>query len=272
MQDFFTNLKAYLPKELNWETVLWFLALSAAGSLVLGLFGRLVLGKRSSLNHAVSSAMGILLIYAITVVIYTFNPANLSRFLTPLPYVRFDGDVMHLFSFQTASFDLICYQVLSMLILAFLVNLLDTLIPKGNGVISWYLYRFLTMVLAMALHFVINLLVSHFLPGVLLAYAPGILLGILIGCLVLGIVKIILGLMITVTNPILGGIYAFFFSNIVGKQISKAFVTTVLLTVLVYVIEHFGYMAIAIASAVLPVYLPLILAFLVLWYLLGHIL
>lgn len=272
MQDFFTNLQAYLPHDLDWETVLWFLALSAAGSLVLGLFGRLVLGKRSSLNHAVSSAMGILFIYALTVVIYTFNPGNLSRFLTPLPYVRFEGEVMYLFSFQTASFDLICYQVLSMLILAFLVNLLDTFIPKGNGLISWYLYRLLTMVLAMALHFVMNLLVTTFLPGVLFTYAPGILLGILVGCLILGIVKIILGLMITITNPILGGIYAFFFSNIVGKQISKAVVTTALLTALVYVIEHFGYMAIAIAGAVLPVYIPLILAFLVLWYLLGHIL
>lgn len=272
MSDFFSNLQTYIPQSLNLKTVLIFLALSAAGSLVLGLFGRVVLGKRSSLNHAVSSAMGILFIYAVTVVIYTFNTGNLSRFLSPLPYVRFAGDQLQLFSFQAATLDQICYQVLSMLILAFLVNLLDTFIPKGRGIVSWYLYRFLSIVLAMALHFAVNLLITTFLPGVLVTYAPGILLGVLVGCLLLGIVKVILGLMITVTNPILGGLYAFFFSNIIGKQISKSFITTALLTALLYFIEKFGYLAITIAASVLPVYIPLILAFLLLWYLLGHLL
>lgn len=272
MSNFFTTLQSYFPHELNWETILWFLVLSAAGSLLLGVFGRIVLGKRSGLNHAVSSAMGILFIYVITIVIYTFNPANLSRFLSPLPYVRFEQETLHLFAFQSATWDQISYQLLSMLILAFLVNLLDTFFPKGKGIISWYLYRFLTMILAMGLHFVIHLLVNTFLPGVLVSYATAILLCILAGCLLLGIAKVILGLIITITNPLLGGIYAFFFSNIVGKQISKAFITTTLLTVLMYVIEHFGYLAITITSSVLPMYVPLLVAFLLLWYLLGHIL
>ena len=179
---------------------------------------------------------------------------------------------MILFSFTESVPAEICVQILSMLILAFLVNLLDTFFPKGKGIISWYLYRFLTMILAMGLHFVIHLLVNTFLPGVLVSYATAILLGILAGCLLLGIAKVILGLIITITNPLLGGIYAFFFSNIVGKQISKAFITTTLLTVLMYVIEHFGYLAITITSSVLPMYVPLLVAFLLLWYLLGHIL
>ena len=39
------------------------------GTLLLSVFGRFIFGKRSALNHAVSSAIGILFIYAITVLL-----------------------------------------------------------------------------------------------------------------------------------------------------------------------------------------------------------
>ena len=66
--------------------------LLAIGSVVLGATGRFVFGKRSSLNHAVSAAMGILFVYVVTVIIYTFNPVDLTRFLSPLPFATFSGE------------------------------------------------------------------------------------------------------------------------------------------------------------------------------------
>ncbi len=272
MNSVIPDIQEYFTTQFNVSTFLWFVALSVGGSLVIGLFNRAVLGKRSDVNHAVSSAMGILCVYALTVAITTFNPANLSRFLTPLPFLTFSNDNIILFSFTEAATPVICSQVLSMIILAFLVNLLDTFIPKGNHFIGWYLYRFLTVIIAMVLHYVVTWLFNHYMPGILVIYAPMILLGILSFFLLLGFSKMILGLLLTAVDPILGGIYAFFFSHMIGKQLTKAVLTTILLCALVYVAEYLGYAVINIASAALIAYIPLILIFLVVWYLLGHIL
>lgn len=267
-----SDLAAYLPVEVDLAEMLQFILIFAVGSLVMGFLGRVALGKRSDLNHAVSSAMGILFIYAVTIVVYAFNPKDLARFLSPLPFVNFSGEYLYVFSFLEADLPAICSQILSMVILAFLVNLLDSLIPKGKGIVSWYLFRFLTVLCAMALHFLVTWAFAAFLPGVLVTYAPMILLGILAAMLLLGLAKILLGLMLTAVNPILGAIYTFFFSNLIGKQISKAVLTTILLSILVFALEYFGYLMICVASTALAAYIPLILVLLVLWYLLGHVL
>lgn len=272
MDKILSDLQSYIPVEIDFPMMLRFIALCAAGALVMGIFNRFVLGKRSELNHSVSSAMGILFIYAVTIVVYTFNPGNLAKFLSPLPFVSFSGDRMIVFSFGAASLPEICTQVLSMVILSFLVNLLDVFIPKGKKIIGWYLYRFLTVLMAMALHFVVSWLFNTYLPGVLVTYAPMILLGILGAMLLIGVAKVVLGLVLTVVNPIIGGIYAFFFSHAVGKQLTKAVVTTLILCAVVFLVNHFGYTVISITTAALAAYIPLILVLLVLWYLLGHVL
>ena len=92
MQATLSDLAAFLPAEVNLFSMLKFILFFAAATVLIGLVGRFALGKRSGLNHAVSSAMGILFIYAVTIVIYTFNPYELSRFLSPLPFVTFSGN------------------------------------------------------------------------------------------------------------------------------------------------------------------------------------
>ena len=76
--------------------------------------------------------------------------------------------------------------------------------------------------------------------------------------------------MLTIANPILGAIYAFFFSNKIGKQLTKAVLTTVILTVLVLLLCHFGFGIIPVGQAVLISYIPLLGLLLILWYLIGH--
>lgn len=261
-----------IPAEVDLGSVLPFILVFAAASLILGVLGRVILGKRSSLNHSVSAAMGILLIYVVTVVIYTFKPTNLTELLSPLPFVNFTGEYMVLFPFRSAEFPIICAQVLSMVILAFLVNLLDSLIPKGESVIGWYLLRFVTVALAMVLHLIVTWASNTFLPDVLVTYAPVILLVILIATVLVGVITILLGLLVSTVNPILGGITAFLFNTLVGKQLTKAVFTTVLLTAVFYSLEHFGFTVIYIAQSALIAYIPLVAALLVLWYLLGHVL
>lgn len=272
MDFYFSQLTSLLPAQIDFVSMLKFILLFAAGSLLLSLLGRAVFGKRSGLNHAVSSAMGILFIYVVTIVVYTFNPSDLSRFLSPLPFVQFSGEYLCILPFHGTELSVICEHVLSLLILAFLVNLLDSLFPKGKTLIGWYGLRFVTVILAIGLHYVVNILVQAFLPGVLVTYAPIILLGILVVMVLLGVASGLLGLVLVVANPILGAIYAFFFSNIIGKQISKALVTTGLICAVVYALEYFGYSVICISAAALSGYLPLLAVLLVLWYLIGHLL
>ncbi|MBO4937923.1 MAG: hypothetical protein J6C98_02815 [Oscillospiraceae bacterium] len=271
--DYIANLLASnLPADFDLTAMLRLLMIVAAGSLMLGILGRVLFGKRSDLNHSVSSAIGILFVYAVTIVVYTFNPADLGRFLSPLPFISFHGEYLLIFSFTGSDYPSICFQVLNMLILSFLVNLLDCWIPKGRNILSWYMYRFLTVVLAMAAQLIVTGLVTAYLPGVLLTYAPIILIGILAVMVLLSVLKVVLSLMLTVVNPILGAAYAFFFSSAGGRLLGKAIVTTLILCALVYLLEYLGYGIVTIAAAALSAYIPVIIVLLLMWYVLGHLL
>lgn len=262
----------YLPAEVEISAMLKFLLILGAGALILGTLARMLLGKNSSLNRCTSSAMGILFIYVMTIVIYTFQPWDLEKLLSELPFVQFSGDRMILLPFRDAELYDICSQILSMVILAFLYNLLDSFVPRGENVLSWYLLRLVTILLSMLVHYLVQGAFNTYLPDVLVTYAPTILLIVLIVTLTLGLLKLVLGVFLTVVNPIIGAIYAFFFSTKLGKHLTRAVLTTLLLCILVLVLEYTGYNVISIRMAALPSYLPLIAALLVLWYLLGHVL
>lgn len=267
-----SEVQNHIPAQIDFLTASKFLLIFGVGSLLLGILGRLILGKRSSLNHSVSSVMGILFLYAMTIIIYTFKPWNLTELLSPLPFMVFGGDCLILITLQSAPISVLCHEILSLVILSFLVNLLDTIIPKGKGIISWYMLRFLTILLAMALHILTDWAFDTYLPDVLVTYAPVILLGVLAAMLLIGVLNLVLGTVLAIVDPIMGAIYTFFFSNIIGKQLSKAVVTTIILCGLFFVMGYFGYTLIGISLASLLTYVPAGLVMLILWYLIGHIL
>lgn len=272
LQDVLTDAAAAIPSEIDFGTAMKFLLLFAGFSLLLTGLGRMILGKRSSLNHAVSSAMGILFLYAASMILYTFQPLDIFERLSPLPFMVFAGEHMLLISFQSGAISVLCHELLSLVILAFLLNLLDTIIPQGKSVVTWYVLRFLTITAAMALHVLVDWAFDTYLPDVLVTYAPVILLGILVGTMLLGVLNFILGVLLAVVDPILGAIYTFFFSNIVGKQLTKAVLTSFILCVVFFLMGHFGYTLICVTEGALLTYIPLGLAMLVLWFLIGHFL
>ena len=261
-----------MPTEVDLANAAEFMLYFTAASLILGVLGRMVLGKRSSLNHSLSSAIAILLVYAVTIVVYTFKPWNLELLLSPLPFATFAGDYLIILPIHDTAFPALCSEILSMVILAFLINLLDTLIPKGESFVSWFFLRVLTVVLCIVLHFAAGWAFETFLPEVLVTYAPMILLFLLIFMVFSGVISLILGMILTLNSPFLGAMYTFFFSNIVGKQLSKAIFTTVILCGIFYLMGFFGYTVITITAAALMTYIPLVLLLLLLWYLIGHVL
>ena len=262
----------YVPTEIDLATAAEFLLYFTLASLILGVLSRVFLGKRSSLNHSLSSVMGILFVYAMTIVVYTFKPWELDLMLSPLPFVTFAGDYLIIFPIADAQFAALCTEVLSLIILSFLVNLMDTFVPRGENVISWYLLRFITVLLCMALHVLVRWAFGTYLPDVLVTYAPTIVLILLAFMMLSGVLNLILGLVIAVANPFMGAMYTFFFSNVIGKQLSKAVFTSAIVCGVVYLMEFFGYTVVCITASALLAYIPLAIVLLILWYLIGHVL
>lgn len=272
LRDIIRHTASYLPTEISFMTVAQFLLYFAAASLVLGGISRLVLGKRSSLSLSVSSVMATLFIYTITVVIYTFKPWNLDILLSPLPFVTFSDHYLIVHPITDLTFPALCSDLLSLLILTFLINLVDALIPDGEGIVNWLLLRLMTVLGCFALHLLVSWAFRTYLPEALVTYAPSILLAVLLVLLGSGVISLVLGLLIAITSPFLGAMYSFFFSNIIGKQISKSIFTCGVLCGIFYLMERFGLVVILISPAALLTYIPLALVLLALWFLLGHVL
>lgn len=245
-------------------------AVVIAGSVLLSLVSRWIFGKRSAVNHAISSAIGILFLYALTIVFYSAGE-EFHRFIAPLPFVTFSDEQILLFSLTGAHYTELCSQILSMVILAFLVNLLDTVLPKGKSVLGWFFYRCLTVLLSLVLHLLVTYLFNTYLPEGIVIYAPTILLFILLIMLAVGALKLVIGLVLATVNPLIGALYTFFFANVVGKQLSKALLTTALLAGLVYGLAYLGISTISISSAALIAYIPFLVILLVVWSLVNRI-
>lgn len=241
-----------------------------AGTFLMSVFGRFVFGKRSVLNNAVSSAFAILFIYAVSIALRSAG-AQFSALIPPLPFVSISGESMHLFNFVGAHYTVISSQVLSMIILSFLVNLADGWLPKGKSILGWFFFRCLTVVIAYLMHLIVVGLFATYLPEGIVTYAPVILLALLIILLLTGALKIVVGAALTTVNPIIGGLYTFFFATIIGKQVTKAVLTTAILSAIVFALHYVGVGVISIASAALLAYIPIALILIVLWFIVYKI-
>ena len=99
-----------------------------------------------------------------------------------------------------------------------------------------------------------------------------VLLLLLIGMMLMGFLNAVLGLLIAINNPLVGAAYTFFFSNIVGKQLTKAVFTSVILCVVLFFMDQAGLSFIHISMTALTAYIPIAVVCLVLWFLIGHLL
>lgn len=261
-------LSIHFDSGLFWKAAL----LLTIGTLVLGCIGRYSFGKHSILDHAVSSAIGILFVYAATVVIFSMGGAEYKSFVAPLPFIRLTEGTMSIFVFQGTDFPLICEQLVNMIILAFFANLIDSALPRGEHFISWLFFRCLTIVLAIAIQLGVAWLFTTYLPQGIVTYAPTILLIVLLLMLAVGAFKILVGAAIATVNPLVGALYTFFFATFIGKALSKSVLTTIILSALVWGLNYLGVTTVAIGAAALVAYIPLLIALLIIWYVVNKIL
>ncbi len=246
----------------------------AGGILVLamlltGTVGRLAFGKRSVIGGTVSSSIAILFIYALTFVLSCAG-SEFESLVAPLPFVTIQGSSVYMHSFY-GDFSYICNELLSMVILAFLVNLIDSWLPRGKNLFTWLLFRILTVCLGLVLHLVAIHLFNTYAPANIQAYAPAILLGILVLLILTGALKLLVGVILISVSPFVAALYTFFFANIFGKQITEAVLTTALLAALIFLLNHLGIFVISLIQAALIAYIPFALILAFLWFIANKI-
>ena len=123
----------------------------------------------------------------------------------------------------------------------------------------------------MILHLLVYAVIYSIFPDAMLVWAPTILLGILILAMAVGALKLLVGLFLSTVNPLIAFFYTFFFANAVGKQISKAVLTTALIAGIVYFLNWLNIHLIYIAAAALTAYIPFVILLLVVWYVVCRI-
>lgn len=261
-----------LLTEFDWQRFLIIALGFSAACLLLGFIFRGIWGRNSNWNRAISSAVGILFIYMITIIIMMSDGelAQFEPFLSPLPFVEIEGSTISIFPISESSHPEICAQILSMIILAFLVNLLDGLFPKGHNIITWLFFRCCTIILSMLAHVFVTGQLESVLPETFLANAPVVLLWILVIMLCLGALKYLIGIALATVNPIIGFLYTFFFASAVGRQLTKSVISTAILTALVYAVEQTGISVLTVDPSTIPAYLTFAGILAGVWYLITR--
>ncbi len=254
---------------LDTSRLLLFALFLVGGSLLMGCIGRFVFGNKSTLSLSVSSAIGVVFIYALNITLHCAG-AEFSGFIAPLPFVSVAESTVSFFQFTGKDYTVICQELVGLIVLAFLMNLWERLLPTGKSLFSWIFFRVLSLVLAQAAFLLVNWLMTSYLPADYLTYAPAIILGILLLMLLTGGLKLLFGLFLTTVNPLIAALYTFFFANMVGKQITRAVLTTASISLLLYALEALKIFAISIVAEALSLYIPLLLVLLILWRILHR--
>ncbi len=271
MEEIMKWLETLVPEGFSMTNYFMAIGLVVGALVVLSVIGRVLFGKKSTLNQSISGAIGILFIYALTIVAHSMG-LKMHDLLAPLPFVTISGDQLGIFNFAAADYTAICGEVLNMIILAFLVNLISTPMPQGKNLFTWLFFRAVSVAGATILYAVATNLITAFVPEGLLTYAPVVLLAILLLMLATGALKIIVGALMATVNPLIAFLYTFFFANIIGKQITKAILTTGIIAALVYGLNYCGIVSVFIGAAALAAYIPLLLILLALWFIVGKLL
>lgn len=248
-----------------------FLGLLIFGVLLISSLTRFLFGKENQINLAITSAMEILCLYVINVVIYALG-LQYDFFLNPLPFVTIAENYLFLFPILTADLTLMCDQLLKLLLIAFLVNLLNSIIPQGKNIFLWMFLRLVTVALSVVALYIADTLLGMYLPQGFTQIAPTILVLSLVVLIALGSLKVFVGAALAFLDPIVAALYTFFFSNIIGRALARALVSTALIAALIAALNFLEITVLHIAAAALTAYIPLLLVVVLLWYFVGRVL
>ena len=238
------------------------------GALLICGISRFIFRKQTLLGNAVSSSIAIIFIYVIMVLLLTLL-TELRFLVTPLPFASITSESISFFRFADASYTAISAELLRMIVLSFLVNLADAWLPRGKNILSWTWWRVITVAAGFALHYAANWFIHRYLPHGILLYAPIILLAILLLMLLTGALRFVLGLILATVNPLIAALYTFFFATLIGKQITKAVLTTGILSGVILLMQDLSITSLSLMPEALIAYVPFLLLLIPVWYLVS---
>ena len=238
------------------------------GAVLINAVSRFIFRKQTLLGYSISSSIAIVFIY-VAMVLILIVASDLHFLVTPLPLVSISAEYIEFFRFADASFPAVAAQLLAMTILAFLVNLVESWLPRGKNIFSWTWWRLLTVAIGFMLHYGATLLIHKYLPDGIIQYAPMILLAILVIMLLTGALRFVLGLILATVNPLIAALYTFFFATLIGKQITKAVLTAGLLSGVILLMQNMGITSISLIPEALVAYIPFLLVLIPVWYLIS---
>ena len=248
-----------------------------------------ILGKGPNMKGAIVSALSILIMYVACALIYKFEPAGLDEYLAPLPFVQFQGDNLVLGIYELEETGKIaipkfCSQIISMFVLAFLVNQVYFFKPGNLKSPGWLVFRLFSTMICIGVHFAVHKVMMKALGmiphGSLLEEAlPFLPIGFMVFMLfvfLLGWAKHILKYFFKVVNPTFEGLSGFFYVNKFGVIVTRAIYTTVILTLFAYCLQHkceeiFMAPVVPLVQLQLPG-LAALGALIILWMIVGHML
>lgn len=257
-----------LAASIDWMSVLKTAAIIIAAFLILGGVFRLIFGKGSKMSRAVSAVLSIFLVYLAAILLFVFVP-ELRGSVSQLPFITVTQDHFMLWDLELLGQELLYPSLLKLALLAFVVNLLETLLPDGKKFITWYLWRTVTVLGSLALYVGVCAVAEMALPELFGVWAKYIILGFWSMIALSALLKGLLAVILTAVNPIIGGIYTFFFVNKLGSQFSKSILTTLLCVGVFALLNNMGLTQFAFADFSLATYGPTCIVVVVMLYMFG---
>lgn len=241
------------------------------GIVLIGSLIRACCGKNAPLTRSVSAVLSIGMVYLTAVLLFVFIPpvrASMNR----LPFLTVTDQHFSLWDLVHLSDESLYPSLLKLATLAFLVNILETVLPQGKKFLTWYLYRLTTAVSSLCVYLILCVLVDRFVPELFGQWAKTIILGFWALILITWLLKILMSVILTVINPIIGGLHAFFFTNPFGLQLSKSIMTTTLSAGIICILNQKGLAQFAFSDFSLVSYGPACILVILALYFFGKLL
>lgn len=237
--------------------------------LISSLF-RFLFGKKAQIGKAITSAMEVICLYLIFILARFFLP-GCTFFEKGLPFLSVEQDQIVLFSLMSGNFSHLMSQIVRLLLICFLLNLLNSLIPEGKKFRVWFPLRVITVILALWLNYTLETYLALYFPNGLEAYSIPIIIGVMFLLLAMGSLRFIVGLTIGFFEPLIGALYTFFFSNFFGRALARTLVSTGLLMALLWFMNAQQVTVISIGTLSLLPLIPIVVIVILLWYWLDRI-
>ena len=230
--------------------------------ILLTLAGRFLFRKNSVIMGTISAAFTVFFVY-LAAILLPLPPPPVS-----LPLMEIDNTTVTVFRF-TGDYLLLANHLLRFLLLAFYAALVNQFLPKGK--LLWPLFRILSIAIVFGAYLITISLLSSVLTPVIAKYSSAIILGILALLLATGSIRLLIGAAVSTVNPVIAVLFTFFFVTLLGKQILKAALVTVIFALLLLLLQSCGLTSVPIDSVSPAISIPIAAGAGFLWFLIGKL-